>query len=146
VKLGFLILADHSEALNGKIYAMGGGWNVLRFPQLPHEWGFALAFGLDVPWDETNRRYGLTMHLEEPDGEVLGDEFSMDIEAGRPPGSIPGSDQRIVLSLRTQAAFTTAGPHAVVVKIDGEEIGRSRFYVVEVPQEMGPPQVPLQED
>ena len=31
MEIGFLILTDHSEALNGKLYAMGGGWNMLRF-------------------------------------------------------------------------------------------------------------------
>jgi hypothetical protein len=146
VNLGFLILADHSEALNGKIYAMGAGWNVLRFPQLPQDWGFALSLGLDVPWDETNQRHGLSMHVEDPDGERLGDEFSMELEAGRPPGSIPGSDQRIVLSLRTQASFETEGPHAVVVNVGDEEVGRSRFYVVVVPPEMTGPQMPSPEE
>jgi hypothetical protein len=142
VNVGFLLLADHSEALNVKVYAMGAGWNVLRFPQLPQQWAFGLALGVDVPWDKTNQRHALTMHLEDPDGELLGDEFSLEFEAGRPPGSIPGSDQRIVLSLRTQAEFTTAGPHAVVVKVTEEEVGRSRFYVVEAPMEMEPQQGP----
>ena len=142
MNVGFLLLADHSEALNGKVYAMGAGWNVLRFPQLPQQWAFGLALGVDVPWDNTNQRHALTMHIEDPDGELLGDEFSMEFEAGRPPGSIQGSDQRIVLSLRTQAEFATAGPHAVVVKVADEEIGRSRFYVVEAPMEMEQPQQP----
>jgi hypothetical protein len=142
VNVGFLLLADHSEALNGKVYAMGAGWNVLRFPQLPQQWAFGLALGVDVPWDKTNQRHALTMHIEDPDGELLGDEFSMEFEAGRPPGSIQGSDQRIVLSLRTQAEFATAGPHAVVVRVADAEIGRSRFYVVEAPMEMEPPQSP----
>ena len=57
MELGFLMLTDHSEALNGKVYAMGGGWNMLRFPQLPQEWGFGIAFAIDVPWDQTNRRH-----------------------------------------------------------------------------------------
>ena len=106
--------------------------------RLPHEWGFALALGVDVPWDETNQTYSLSMHVEDPDGELLGDEFSMDFEAGRPPGSIQGSDQRIVVSLQTRATFSAAGPHAVVIKIEDAEIGRSRFYVVQVPQRDGP--------
>jgi len=43
MELGFLILTDHSEALNGKIYVMGGGWNMLRLPQFPQEWGFGIG-------------------------------------------------------------------------------------------------------
>ncbi len=138
MRLGFLLLADHSEALNGKVYAMGGGWNMLRFPQLPQEWGFSIAFGIDVPWDETNRRHTLSLLVEDPDGGVLGDELSLDFEAGRPPGSVVGQDQRIILSLGTRATFAATGPHAVVIRVGGEELDRARFYVVEVPAEQYP--------
>jgi hypothetical protein len=136
--LGFLLLTDHSESLNGKLYAMGAGWNMLRFPELPHEWGFAIALGIDVPWDETNRRHSLELRIEDPDGEILGDEFSMDLETGRPPGSVPGQDQRIVVALQTRTIFNSAGPHAVVVRVGDTEIGRSRFYVLEVPAQTIP--------
>lgn len=136
MRLGFLLLADHSESLNGKIYAMGGGWNLLRFPQLPQDWGFSIAFGVDVPWDETNRRHQLNLHIEDPDGERLGDDLSLELEAGRPPGSVVGQDQRIILSVGTQMTFTTTGPHAVVVAVGGEEIDRTRFYLAEVPTEL----------
>ena len=68
MQLGFLILTDHSEVLNGKVYAMGGGWNMLHFPELPVEHGFGIAFGLDVPWEENNQRHTLSLQIEDPDG------------------------------------------------------------------------------
>ena len=89
MKLGFLILSDHSEALNGKVYALGGGWNMLRFAELPIEHGFGIAFGIDVPWDETNQPHTLRLEIQDPDGERLGDEFTLDFETGRPPGHRP---------------------------------------------------------
>ena len=64
----------------------------------------------------------------------------MDFEAGRPPGSVAGQDQRIVLSLVTRTTFESAGPHAVVVRVADDEVGRSRFYVVEAQPEPSPPQ------
>lgn len=130
--VGFLILTDHSEAISGKLYAMGGGWNMLRFPELPQEMSFGIAFGLDVPWDETNQRHTLRLWTEDPDGERLGDELSLDLETGRPPGLVPGQDQRVVLSITATIAFETSGPHAVVMSTGDDEIGRSRFYVLEV--------------
>ena len=133
MKLGFLLLTDSGEALNGKLYALGAGWNMLRFPELPHEWGFGVAMALDVPWDQTNRRYSLEMRVDDPDGQPLGEPFTADVEVGRPPGAIPGSDQRVVFAVPTRQTFEQAGPHAVVVSVDGEEIERSRFYVVQVP-------------
>ena len=138
MELGFLILTDHSEALNGKVYIMGGGWNALRLPQLPHEWSFGIALGIDVPWNETNRRHQLAVHIDDPDGERLGDPFAMEFEAGRPPGSIDGQDQRLSVSLLSSQTFAGAGPHAVVVTVAGQEIGRSRFYVSELPPELLP--------
>ncbi len=129
--VGFLILTDASEAVNGKLYAIGGGWNMLRFPQLPQDLQFGIAFGIDVSWDETNRRHAINLRIEDPDGEALGDEFTLDFETGRPPGLVPGQDQRIVLSLAAKVSFEKAGPHAVVMSSGGEEIGRSRFYVLE---------------
>lgn len=141
MKLGFILLSDHSESVNGKIYTLGAGWNQLRFPELPQEFNFFIALGLDVPWDETNLQHTMTLHIEDPDGERLGDEFSLDFETGRPPGSVAGQEQRIVLSLGAHTAFSTSGPHAVVVGVGGEEIDRTRFYVMQTPPEAMPGQM-----
>lgn len=133
MKVGFLLLADHSESVNGKLYMVGGGWNVLRLPELPHEWGFHIALGLDVGWDETNTHHELTVNLHDPDGAELGEGLVAEFEAGRPPGMPPGQEQRLVMSIATAAEFTTSGPHAAIVQADGEEIGRARFYVATGP-------------
>lgn len=130
--IGFVMLADSSEAFNGKIYALGAGWNMLRLP-LPVAWGFSVCLGLDVEWGETNTRHTLGVSFEDPDGNTMGDEFTAEFEQGRPPGSAVGQDQRVVLSLATQQNFESAGPHALVVKIGGQEIGRTRFYVMNTP-------------
>ena len=47
-------------AVNGKLYLNGGGWNVLRLPELPHEWSFHIGLGIDVAWHETNDPHELT--------------------------------------------------------------------------------------
>jgi hypothetical protein len=133
LELGFLLLADHSEALNGKLYAMGAGWNMLRAPELPFEWSFGIALGIDVSWDETNRKHTLELEIVGPDGERLGDAFELQFETGRPPGAVPGQDQRIVLCLGTRQTFETAGPHRARVSVGGTEIGGSRFYLVHMP-------------
>jgi hypothetical protein len=139
MELGFLILADASEEVNGKVYALGAGWNELLLSTLPQEYDFAIALAVDVPWSETNRRHSLALHIQDPDGEMIGDEFSMEFEAGRPPGSVEGADQRIVISLNTHLTLSATGPHAAVVTVADDEIGRSRFYVREAQQGMPPP-------
>jgi uncharacterized protein DUF6941 len=129
VQLGFLLLTDQAESVNGKVYVLGGGWNVLRFTELPHRWSFRIALGVDVPWDQTNQRHSLEVTIEDPDGGIIGEAFEAEFESGRPPGSMPGQDQRMVMSILTTPTFETTGPHAAVVRSDDEELGRARFYV-----------------
>lgn len=133
MEIGFLLLTDHSESLNGKLYAMGGGWNMLRFGELPIQHQFGIGFGIDVAWDETNEPHTIDLEIQDPDGERLGEELSFEIETGRPPGSVAGQVQRLVISLGATVEFSAAGPHAVVMRVGEREIGRSRFYVVVAP-------------
>ena len=35
------------------------------------------------------------------------------------------------MSIAATATFATAGPHAAVVQVNGEELGRGRFYLME---------------
>ena len=37
------------------------------------------------------------------------------------------------MSIGTTATFATPGPHAAVVQVNGEELGRARFYLTEAP-------------
>lgn len=89
MELGFLMLTDHSEAVNGKLYMTGGGWNVLRFPELPHDWTFGIALGIDVAWDETNRSHELLLKIEDPDGLQLGEASRATSKPAGPPACPP---------------------------------------------------------
>jgi len=131
VNLGFILLSDYSEDVNGKLYLVGGGWNVVRLPELPHELAFHISFGIDVAWHETNDPHELSITVQDPDGIELGEGFTANFETGRPPGMPPGQEQRLVMSIGATASFTTAGPHAAVVQVDGEELGRARFYLMD---------------
>lgn len=139
MQLGFLLLTDYSESVNGKLYMVGGGWNILRLTELPQDWSFGIALGVDVGWDETNRPHELEVAVEDPDGAALGEGLAANFETGRPPGISPGQEQRLVMSIGTAVTFAAAGPHAAVVRVNGEEIGRARFYVSEAPAGMEMP-------
>jgi uncharacterized protein DUF6941 len=133
MEISFLILTDYAESLNGKLYTLGAGWNLLRFPELPQEWRFTVGLGIDVSWDETNQRHTIEVTIEDPDGGDVGEPLTMELEAGRPPGIQAGQDQRMVIAFNVGASFEAAGPHAVVVRSGEQELERSRFYVVEAP-------------
>src|SRR5919108_60320 len=63
-----VLLCDYAEAVNGKLYVMGGGWNVAFSSGQPIN--AALAILVIVPWDQTNRRHELRVELVDGDGNV----------------------------------------------------------------------------
>ena len=113
MEIGFLMLADHAESVNGKLYMVGGGWNVLRLPELPHEWGFHIALGLDVGWSETNQPHNLSVVIHDPDGVELGEGLTADFETGRLPSFagdlLLGAPQDSVEELRDRPETVVEG-------------------------------------
>src|ERR687893_619810 len=87
-----MMLADAVQAADGKLYILGGGWNVSG--QAP----FGIALLLEGPWTEANQGHRWELHLQTEDGEpvafpetgsiepiVIGGDF----EVGRPAGPLP---------------------------------------------------------
>ena len=131
MNIGFILLTDYSEAVNGKLYLTGGGWNVLRLPELPHEWSFHIGLGIDVAWHETNNPHELAVDDPGPRRHRTRRGPHRQLRDRPSPGMPQGQEQRLVMSIAATATFTAAGPHAAVVQVNGEELGRARFYLME---------------
>jgi hypothetical protein len=99
-----LLLADAAQAIDNKLYVLGGGWSVTGPDPSPS----ALAIALKVPWDEANRRHDLRVELLDADGQpitvgappedrpvVIESHF----EVGRPPGLRPGTPIDLALAV-----------------------------------------------
>src|SRR4051794_17346369 len=54
-----MILADSAQAVDGKLYVLGGGWSLAGPGPTP----MALAVKIEVPWDRGNMRHHLTIEL-----------------------------------------------------------------------------------
>ena len=115
-----LMLADSAQAVDGKLYILGGAWNVLRFPEFPAQLIVGIAVAIDVDWNETNRRHHLDVHFEDADGNAMDPQIGADFEAGRPPGAIAGADLRIVFAVN--GPLSIPGPGLVL----GRRLGRRR--------------------
>ena len=99
-----LMLADYAEAVNGKLYIMGGGRTVPG----PAPSSFAIAVLIEIPWDETNRRHVLRVDLVDGDGRPVmvstptGErpvEIDGGFEVGRPAGLKPGAPQTVPVAM-----------------------------------------------
>jgi hypothetical protein len=131
LEVDFMILSDGAQAVGGKIYILGGGWNRLLVPGLPGRPAapFAIALGITVPYNLTNRRFNFTIELANQDGDRIGDVLSAELEAGRPPGIRPGTPQSIMLGINTRPEFPMPGRYTFNASIDGELMRSVGFEV-----------------
>src|SRR5436190_23588723 len=128
------MLADSAQAVDGKLYVLGGAWNMLRFPEFPASLMVGIAVAIDVDWTETNARHHLDIHFEDADGNAMDPRIGADFEAGRPLGAIPGADLRIVMAVNGPVAIPSPGQYAAVASVGGVELARSRFQALQAPR------------
>jgi hypothetical protein len=139
VRTEWLILADSAQIAAGKLYLLGGGWDVLTvnqpFPVTRH---CALAASYSVPWTETNQKFNAEIAIVSDDGREIG-KINAQIEVGRPAGAQPGSEQRAQIAAELNLQFEEAGSFAIISSIEGREDLRTSFRVSHLP---GPPLQP----
>lgn len=129
------LLADGAQESQGKLYVLGGGWNLLAVQGLPatHP-AAALAIRLLVPWNETNEPLRFEIRLEDPDGQqLLPEPLTAELTVGRPPQLPAGAEQAIplVVNLR-DTELPKAGTYAFVLVANERELARTRFEVIEM--------------
>jgi hypothetical protein len=135
------ILADHAEAVNGKLYVMGGAWNRIGAPQFPvvHN-HLSVGVVIHVPWEETNARHPIELRLIDSDGAPLIPEpLAGNIEAGRPPGMRPGDEQLVVMAFNFNGlTFERPGTYEFHLLADALETALLRFDVVALDKPSAP--------
>src|SRR5437588_10422751 len=123
----WLILSDAAQVVGGKLYLLGGGWDVLNVAGgFPAQQRLTIAAAFNVPWTETNRRQEVLIDIADEDGASLG-TIQGQIEVGRPPGLPEGSDQRAQLSAEIALTFPRAATYSIVARINGQEGKRLSF-------------------
>jgi hypothetical protein len=134
-----MFLADRAEAINGKLYVMGGAWDRLQVPELPGPLlvPISVAVVITVPWSLTNREFTFSLELVDVDNQLVpmsddSEVFSIPFEVGRPPGLREGRPQKNVLSVMIGPGleFERAGTYSFRGLIDGEERSRATFDLV----------------
>jgi hypothetical protein len=119
--------------MGGKLYLLGGGWDVLTVNQpLPVTRHCAVAASYLIPWNETNQKYNVEVVILSDDGKELA-KIAAQVEVGRPAGTPPGSDQRAQIAAELDIQFAEAGAYAILSTIEGREDLRTSFRVVPAP-------------
>ena len=126
--LDFLLVADRAEAVNGKLYLLGGGWDRITLSQFPGAANFDVAFGVLVGYTETNERHEFALTLEDDDNQVVFGPVTRHFELGRPPGLKLAQAQRFMMAVRGPFPIPRAGCYHWVVSLDGRHAGRTTFW------------------
>jgi hypothetical protein len=133
-----LLLCDFAQVSEGKLTAVGIGWD--KRPAGPLPCGIGLI--IDVGWEETNVRHHVVLRLVDADGHPVRDEAgnalepTMDMEVGRPPGHLAGASVRTVHALNLTWPFTP-GRFQWTVEVDGvEQEEAAASFDVLAPMEM----------
>ncbi len=131
-----LLLCDFAEAVNGKLYVMGCGWNVLFAPDQPVT--MSVAAVIAVPWDRTNESHELSLELLTDDGAAVEIEeqpvvVTGEFELGRPPGIKRGSSLNAPFVWTFNGLVLEAGGYEWKLKIAGDPVGSRAFTVAHPP-------------
>jgi hypothetical protein len=62
-----MLLADHADAVGGKLYISGGGWSITG----PDPFTCAIAIDIKVPWDQRNLTHEARLELLDADGAPM---------------------------------------------------------------------------
>lgn len=132
-----MLLCDAAQEVKGKLFILGGGWNVLTAAGTPVS--MALAVKVGVPWLQTNDRHRITAQLVTQDGAlvVLNDSpvrVEGEFEVGRPPGVPAGSSFNVPLAFSFQGLVLEQGEYRWELTIDGSLEARESFRVVAGPK------------
>jgi Family of unknown function (DUF6941) len=122
-----MMLADAAQAVEGKLYILGGGWSITGPEPTPS----AIAAYIQVPWDRTNVQHefrfelldsdGDPVVLEGPDGDAQPVTIEGAFEVGRPVGVRPGTPIDVPLALNIgPLALRPGGRFEWRLAIDGE--------------------------
>jgi hypothetical protein len=142
-------VADSASTADGKLYALGIGWNAIytaAFPSVhPH---LAIVLTIHVPWTQTNQPHTVRVHLEDEDGAlvVLGrtqqtaEESPVDVtmiggdfSVGRPPALPAGDEQIVPVSLDVNGlSLERPGMYTWVVSVDDRPMRRLPMRVTQV--------------
>jgi len=147
-----MLLADAAQAMQGKLYILGGGWSITGPQPTPS----AIAIKIDVPWDQSNRVHTLRLDLLDEDGHPImvptpmGErpmQINSRFEVGRPVGLIPGADLDVALAINIAPLPLAPGARYVwrcFINDDSQEGWEVRFSTRPAAEHTGPSNHPTQ--
>ena len=119
-------LADSVDLQQGKIYALGIGWDVVFAQNFPAQHPrIGLGILVNVPYTETNKEHLIRISLQDQDGHVVNNlSLESPFKIGRPAHLTEGDSQILPFAFNFDGlVFEMATTYRWVIEIDGKIAG-----------------------
>jgi hypothetical protein len=126
------LLADAVQAVRGKLFVLGGGWDTLWVRSFPARHpSMAIGLRLRVPTSWRADVLDLSVDLQDADGApLLTKPLSHQVKLPPNPHTSPATDFGVVRSFTfNNLLFSAEGSYSFVISVDGEPVSRLRFMV-----------------
>jgi hypothetical protein len=126
------LLADAVQAVRGKLFVLGGGWDTLWVRSFPARHpSMAIGLRLRVPTSWRADVLDLSVDLQDADGApLLTKPLSHQVKLPPHPQASPATDLGVVRSFTlNNLLFSAEGSYSFVITVDGEPVSRLRFMV-----------------
>jgi hypothetical protein len=133
MKLTSAMLCDAAQVQSGKLFILGGGFDTISVREFPAAHGsLSLAMVAEVGPEDRQRDLELQISLVDEDGHPVGVEAKGMLRVGAPPNLPPGSPSVVpIVSPFNGITFPEAKGYAFVVSLEGDELARVRFRVIQ---------------
>lgn len=130
------LLADSVQAVRGKLYILGGGWDTLWVRGFPARHpSLAIGLRLRVPVSWGAGTLNLSVELQDEDGKsLLPQPLSHSVRLPAHPVTPSATDFGLIRSFTfNNLLFQKEGPYSFVISVDDEPVSRLRFAVRQRP-------------
>ncbi|HEY7565583.1 MAG TPA: hypothetical protein VIA81_11720 [Acidimicrobiia bacterium] len=129
----FAMLADAVQAVQGKLFILGGGWDTLYVGSFPARHpSLAIALRLKVPWSSASATLRIGVELQDADGASMlpGGQVVHPVNLSRRGPPMDRADIGLVRSFTfNNLMFERPGDYSFVISIDDDVLTRLRFMV-----------------
>jgi Family of unknown function (DUF6941) len=116
MKIEYAVLADAAQAVGGKVFILGGGWNVFRAVNFPAPVQLAVAIGLAFTSNEVGIKFPLNISIADEAGVPIIPEIKGQVETGPTAPDVPKTASvKIPVAININLSLPHPGAYGIVV-------------------------------
>lgn len=136
IALSAFFIADHAEAVGGKLYANGACWDTLAVRELPAQHPhLSVGIAFHVAQHVSGRTHRIEVKLVDQDMQDVVPPLRGELTSRPRPDAEPGEISTAVMAFNIiNVRFSAEGSHSCLLYVDGTELARARFKVAVRPR------------